>query len=88
MLEDASIKLSAVASSVTTVSARQMLAAMVAGERDAKVLADMARRNAPQNPGPDRGVDRGTSMRSTPSWSPLCCTASTTSNGRWASSTR
>jgi len=43
MLEDASIKLSSVASSLTTVSARQMLAAMVAGERDPKVLADMAR---------------------------------------------
>ena len=32
MLEDASIKLSAVASSLTTVSARAMLAALIAGE--------------------------------------------------------
>ena len=42
LLEDASIKVSAVASSVTTVSARQMLAALVSGERDPHVLADMA----------------------------------------------
>ncbi|GAA1581063.1 IS110 family transposase [Kribbella sancticallisti] len=43
MLEDASIKLSAVASSVTTVSARAMLRAMIDGERDARVLAEMAK---------------------------------------------
>jgi transposase len=43
MLEDASIKLSSVASSLTTVSARAMLAAMVEGERDPRVLADMAK---------------------------------------------
>src|SRR4051812_37704782 len=43
MLEDASIKLSAVASSLTTVSARAMLAAMIAGERDPRVLAEMAK---------------------------------------------
>jgi len=34
MLEDASIKLSSVASSLTTVSARAMLAGLIAGERD------------------------------------------------------
>jgi transposase len=43
MLEDSSIKLSAVASSLTTVSARSMLKAMIAGEDDPNVLADMAR---------------------------------------------
>jgi transposase len=43
MLEDASIELSAVASSLTTVSARAMLAEMIAGERDPLVLADMAK---------------------------------------------
>jgi transposase len=43
MLEDASIKLSAVASSLTTVSARAMLAAMVTGQRDPAVLAEMAK---------------------------------------------
>ena len=43
MLEDASIKLSSVASSLTTVSARAMLTAMIDGERDPRVLADLAR---------------------------------------------
>ncbi len=43
MLEDASIKLSSVASKLTTVSARAMLAAMIDGEQDPKVLAEMAK---------------------------------------------
>jgi uncharacterized lipoprotein YajG len=43
MLEDASIKLSTVASSLNTVSARAMLAAMIEGETDARVLAEMAK---------------------------------------------
>jgi transposase len=43
MLEDASIKLSAVASSLNTVSARAMLTAMIVGEADPAVLADMAK---------------------------------------------
>jgi transposase len=42
LLEDASIKLSVVASSVTTLSARQMLAELVAGNRDAAAMADLA----------------------------------------------
>lgn len=45
MLEDASIKLSSVASSLKTVSARAILAAMVEGETDARVLAEMPRGN-------------------------------------------
>jgi transposase len=43
MLEDASIKLSTVASSLKTVSARAILAAMIDGETDARVLAEMAK---------------------------------------------
>ena len=43
MLEDASIKLSTVASSLKTVSARAIMAAMIDGETDARVLAEMAR---------------------------------------------
>jgi transposase len=43
MLEDASIKLSTVASSLKTVSARAILTAMIEGESDARVLADMAK---------------------------------------------
>jgi transposase len=43
MLEDASIKLSSVASSLTTLSARVMLQAMIEGERNPLVLAEMAK---------------------------------------------
>ncbi len=43
MLEDASIKLSSVASSLTTVSARAMLAALIEGERDPRALAELAK---------------------------------------------
>jgi transposase len=44
VLEDAGIKLSAVASDLTGVSSRAMLEALVQGERDPAVLADMAKR--------------------------------------------
>lgn len=43
-LESSGIKLSAVASTLTGVSARNMLDALIAGERDPKVLANMAQR--------------------------------------------
>ncbi len=43
LLEDAGIKLSVVASDIFGVSGRAMLAALVAGERDPKVLAGLAR---------------------------------------------
>jgi transposase len=43
LLEDAQIKLSVVASDIFGVSGRDMLAALVAGERDPKVLAQLAR---------------------------------------------
>lgn len=44
LLEDAGIKLSAVASDITGVSGRAMLDALIAGERDPAVLADLAKR--------------------------------------------
>ncbi len=44
LLEDAQIKLSVVASDIFGVSGRAMLAALLAGERDPKVLARLARR--------------------------------------------
>src|SRR6266487_4276382 len=44
LLEDAQIKLSVVATDIFGVSGRAMLAALVAGERDPKVLAQLARR--------------------------------------------
>ena len=43
LLEDACIKLSVVASDIFGVSGRAMMAALIAGERDPKMLADMAR---------------------------------------------
>lgn len=43
MLEDASTRLSVVASSLKTVSARAMLAAMIEGQTDSRVLAELAR---------------------------------------------
>jgi transposase len=43
LLEDALIKVSAVASSLTTVSARDMVDALIRGHRDPEMLADLAR---------------------------------------------
>ncbi len=43
VLQDAGIKLTSVASGVWSVSSREMIEAMIAGERDPKVLAEMAR---------------------------------------------
>ncbi len=43
LLEDAQIKLSVVASDIFGVSGRAMMAALISGQRDPKVLADMAR---------------------------------------------
>jgi transposase len=43
LLEDALIKLSSVATDLLGVSAREMIEALIAGERDPKVLADLAR---------------------------------------------
>jgi transposase len=43
LLEDALIKVSAVASKLDTLSVRDMLEALIAGERDPKVLASLAR---------------------------------------------
>jgi transposase len=43
LLEDALIKLSAVATNIMGVSARAMLAALIAGERDPRVLAELAK---------------------------------------------
>ena len=43
LLEDAGIKLSSVATDIVGVSGRAMLEALVAGERDPAVLADLAK---------------------------------------------
>jgi transposase len=44
LLEDAGIKLSSVASDITGVSGRAMLEALIAGQRDPAVIADLAQR--------------------------------------------
>jgi transposase len=44
LLEDAGIKLAAVATDISGVSGRMMLEALIAGERDPAVLADLAQR--------------------------------------------
>jgi hypothetical protein len=44
LLEDAGIKLSAVASDITGVSGRAMLQALIDGQRDPAVLAELAKR--------------------------------------------
>jgi transposase len=43
VLEDAGVKLSSVASSVLTKSGREMINALIAGERDTEILAEMAK---------------------------------------------
>jgi transposase len=43
VLEDSGIKIDSVASALTTVSARDMIEALITGERDPAVLADLAR---------------------------------------------
>jgi transposase len=43
VLEDAGVKIDSVASSITTKSARDMIEALIGGQRDPRVLADLAR---------------------------------------------
>ena len=43
VLEDAGVKIDSVASSITTLSARDMVEALIAGQRDPRVLAELAR---------------------------------------------
>jgi transposase len=53
LLEDAGIKLSAVASDITGVSGRAMLEAPISGQRDPAALADLAK--APEDPSAGSG---------------------------------
>ena len=57
VLEDSGIKIDSVASTLTTVSAREMIEALINGERDPAVLADLARgRDAQEDPRAEDGV--------------------------------
>src|SRR5215208_5284684 len=59
LLEDAGIKLSSVASDITGVSGRLMLQALIDGQRDPAVLADLAKRRLRHKiPELTEGVDR------------------------------
>ncbi len=60
LLEDAGIKLSSVASDITGVSGRAMLEALIDGQRDPAVLADLAKRRPP--------VRRACEHRPQPRW--------------------
>ena len=70
-LEGANIKLAAVASEITGVSARQMLTAMIGGETDPTLLAAMA---------------RGKLKRKIRCWSGRCGVSSARTSGFWWSS--
>src|SRR4051794_23715973 len=59
MLEDASVKLSSVAASLTSVSARAMLGALIGGEDDPAGAGGAGQgEDAPQDPRAGRGADR------------------------------
>ena len=83
LLEDACIKLSVVASDIFGVSGREMMAALIAGERDPKMLAEMARTRMrtkiPQLEEAFAGLRLGTSMTTTGSCWPGCSPGSTPS---------
>ena len=49
LLEDSGIKLSSVATDITGVSGRAMLEALIAGQRDPAVIADLAKRTLRRN---------------------------------------
>jgi hypothetical protein len=66
MLEDAWIKLSVIASGLTTVSARAMLGAVIAGEGDPAVLTDLAKARCAPRSRPGRGADRAIRRRPRP----------------------
>jgi len=67
LLEDAQIKLSVVASDIFGVSGRAMLAALLAGERNPKVLAQLAAPGCAPNSARWRRRSPGSSPTSTPS---------------------
>jgi len=79
LLEDAQIKLSVVASDIFGVSGRDIMAALLAGERDPKVLAQMAWARMRTKIGRLQEALSATLMTTTRSCSPRCWTGSTRS---------
>ena len=73
LLEDALIKVSSVASTLDTLSVRDMIEALIAGERDPRRLADLARgRMKTKRSRADRGARPAASTTTMPNW-PGCC---------------
>ncbi len=72
LLEDALIKVSAVASTMGTKSVRDMIEALIAGERSPRVLADLARGRMKAKRAALTGALTGRSGDHQPSW-PGCC---------------
>jgi transposase len=78
LLEDALIKVSVVASRLDTMSARDMIEALIAGERDPRRLAELARGKMRAKRGElITALDGRASMTTTPSWLGCCWPRST-----------
>jgi hypothetical protein len=88
MLEDASIKLSSVASSPNAVSARAMLAAMIDGQTDPMVLADLARGRMRRKIPELAQALTGHLTPTTPSWLSRSCGGWIWWNRQWPSWTK
>ena len=86
LLEDALIKVSSVASKLDTLSVQAMVEALIAGERDPKVLAGLARGRMKASTPPWSRRSPAGSTTTTPSWPGCCWTRSTRSARRSASS--
>ena len=79
LLEDALIKISSVLTDVLGVSGRAMIEALIAGQRNPKVLAELAKGRARGQAGrPGTGPARPVHRPPRPSW-PGCCWANSTS---------
>ena len=83
LLEDACLKLSVVASDIFGVSGRAMMTALIAGERDPKVLA----RSGPV-PDADQDPSAGGGVRRAVGWAPSMTITGSCWPGCWPGSTR
>ena len=87
-LQDAGIKLSSVASRLMTKSGRAMVEALIRGERDPKVLADLAQGKMREKIPPWNRPWSGGSVPTTPSSPAKSWPMSTSWTPRWPSSTK
>lgn len=85
LMLEASIKLSSVASSLNTVSARAMLTAMINGETDPLRLADLAKGRMRRKIPDLAQALTGPSMSTMPSWPSRCCGGWSWSSWLWRS---